>query len=458
MKKYFFSGFLVPLQFLIPVIAFSQHVVTITDCNLNGWVKETPPGTSLTFKNSPPVPLLGKGSLEFVSLNTNGVRIRCTSYHNTLLSSLTELSYSTYIHHREDRYNAIKVQLLIDRNGNGTADDRLVFDPFDQTLVYPFGQVVEIGAWQTWEMLNGIWVLSSNQKLSADPYIFGLASYLRHYPNARIVNDKKFGEGGISLFAGHPIFVPNIQANADNFSIGISGVTTVYDFEFTSADAGPDRAVVGHGSNCITLSATAAGGVPPYTYSWFPGGSAPGSPNTEVCPTVTTTYTLTVIDANGCTRTDDVTVFVNERCVNDLSKVRICHNGTELCIPAAEVQNHLDHGDLLGGCPSSTTKAVVEKLSETVSTGQLKLSNYPNPFSESTTIQYEIPFDCNVSVKIYDLTGRLLSSPVSENKRSGLHQISFNGKNLSSGIYYCQITGWSGMKFFTRTIRMIRID
>jgi hypothetical protein len=62
----------------------------------------------------------------------------------------------------------------------------------------------------------------------------------------------------------------------DNFRIGINGVTTIYDFEFTTADAGADKAVTyGYGSNCITLNGAAVGGVGPYTYAWSPGGDSP---------------------------------------------------------------------------------------------------------------------------------------------------------------------------------------
>lgn len=138
----------------------------------------------------------------------------------------------------------------------------------------------------------------------------------------------------------------------DNFKIGVNGTTTAYDFEFTIADAGSDKNVVyGYGSNCTILTGAAAGGVAPYTYSWSPGGTTPNSANTEVCPTVTTTYTLTVTDSNGCSRTDDVTVFVNDvRCGNKMDKVKVCHKGEEICIASEAVDAHLKHGDTLGAC------------------------------------------------------------------------------------------------------------
>lgn len=50
----------------------------------------------------------------------------------------------------------------------------------------------------------------------------------------------------------------------------------------------------------VTLNATALGGTPPYDYFWAPDPSSVNSPMFTVNPTVNTTYTLTVIDANNC--------------------------------------------------------------------------------------------------------------------------------------------------------------
>jgi large repetitive protein len=56
--------------------------------------------------------------------------------------------------------------------------------------------------------------------------------------------------------------------------------------------------------SCTTLSFTATGGVLPYIYSWSGGSST-------VCPASTTTYTVTIVDANGCTANGPATVTVN---------------------------------------------------------------------------------------------------------------------------------------------------
>lgn len=62
-----------------------------------------------------------------------------------------------------------------------------------------------------------------------------------------------------------------------------------------------------------TLTLTAAGGTPGYTYSWSPGATLSSTNTTVVVatPTITTTYTANVTDANGCIKSNSVTVTVN---------------------------------------------------------------------------------------------------------------------------------------------------
>ncbi len=67
------------------------------------------------------------------------------------------------------------------------------------------------------------------------------------------------------------------------------------------------------------------------------------------------------------------------------------------------------------------------------------LQNYPNPFNPSTTIQYSIPKNENVTLKIYNALGEEVRTLVNEHQTAGNYKVNFNAENLSSGIYYYRI-------------------
>lgn len=62
--------------------------------------------------------------------------------------------------------------------------------------------------------------------------------------------------------------------------------------------------------------------------------------------------------------------------------------------------------------------------------------NFPNPFSQSTTIPYELERATHVSIKVYDMLGREVLSLVNEVKVAGVHQVVFEPGHLSNGTYF----------------------
>ncbi len=65
--------------------------------------------------------------------------------------------------------------------------------------------------------------------------------------------------------------------------------------------------------------------------------------------------------------------------------------------------------------------------------------NYPNPFNPTTTIKYSINKAANVSLYIYDVLGQTVSVMQNTNVLPGTAEFRFNGKGLSSGIYFYQM-------------------
>jgi hypothetical protein len=89
----------------------------------------------------------------------------------------------------------------------------------------------------------------------------------------------------------------------------------------------------------------------------------------------------------------------------------------------------------------------------------LRISNYPNPFNPSTTINYNIPKDGDVKLNIYNLKGQLVKTLVSESKKSGSYKITWNGDDqagnrVSSGLYFTRIE--SNGKTLTNKMLMLK--
>ncbi len=65
--------------------------------------------------------------------------------------------------------------------------------------------------------------------------------------------------------------------------------------------------------------------------------------------------------------------------------------------------------------------------------------NYPNPFNPITKINYSLPNQVNVTLKVYDILGRLVKTLVNEFKVAGNYSVSFDGSGLASGVYFYKI-------------------
>ena len=167
-------------------------------------------------------------------------------------------------------------------------------------------------------------------------------------------------------------------------------------------------------AECADISwSGAGGGVPPYTISWNDGGSE----THEVCPgEFTTVYTVTITDANGCIETDDVTICVIDvRCGKKLDKVELCHvppddpgNEHTICVSINAVATHLAEGDMLASCgtdhscPPEKSNRAISFDDDYVNT----IGAYPNPFNQSTRIEFSSSLEGNVTMKLYEVSGK----------------------------------------------------
>jgi len=70
--------------------------------------------------------------------------------------------------------------------------------------------------------------------------------------------------------------------------------------------------------------------------------------------------------------------------------------------------------------------------------------NYPNPFNPTTTISYDLPVEADVTLKVYDMLGREITTLIDQRQGAGHHSVQFiPSQGLSSGAYICTIQAGS---------------
>ncbi len=67
------------------------------------------------------------------------------------------------------------------------------------------------------------------------------------------------------------------------------------------------------------------------------------------------------------------------------------------------------------------------------------IKNYPNPFNPKTKIFYSIPYNCNVRITLYDITGKEITILLNEFKNKGEYILDFDASNLTSGVYFYKL-------------------
>ena len=81
------------------------------------------------------------------------------------------------------------------------------------------------------------------------------------------------------------------------------------------------------------------------------------------------------------------------------------------------------------------------------------MQNYPNPFNPETKIKFSLPASGNVILKVFDISGKVVSELVNENMNAGTYSVGFNASKLSSGVYFYRIY----TDGFTDTKKMILV-
>ena len=85
----------------------------------------------------------------------------------------------------------------------------------------------------------------------------------------------------------------------------------------------------------------------------------------------------------------------------------------------------------------------------------LGFANYPNPFNETTTFVYSLPFDGVATIEMYDMLGNKVNVVLNETMRAGDHKLTIKSNTLKPGVYTATLSLNSDGKFLKRTIKII---
>jgi hypothetical protein len=90
---------------------------------------------------------------------------------------------------------------------------------------------------------------------------------------------------------------------------------------------------------------------------------------------------------------------------------------------------------LLVGYPSFVERQLDENVPATFALHQ----NYPNPFNPATTIKYDLPVACQVSLTIYSILGREVATVVDGWQEKGYKSFEWSAQSLSTGMYFYRL-------------------
>ena len=152
---------------------------------------------------------------------------------------------------------------------------------------------------------------------------------------------------------------------------------------------------------------------------------------------------------------------------NNLELAKTTSEELEKLFPKSESyfdsQRHLGNNVRIPLEPQLVKNVINEEPTVTPMTYEL-LGNYPNPFNPSTTISYALPYNSNIELTIYDITGKVVKVFGEQVQSAGYQNIVWHGKNqqgsrVSSGVYFYRFkaTSLENENIFEQTAKMLLI-
>jgi hypothetical protein len=131
------------------------------------------------------------------------------------------------------------------------------------------------------------------------------------------------------------------------------------------------------------------------------------------------------------TLTTEVQTFTDKVSINTTDQAKL-----EFFLGSSTVPVWIDDVSVIESSPVTT--GVVEQRDVKHEAMPL-LNNYPNPFKASTTIGFKVKQPGFVSLKVFDMMGKVVETLVNEKKPAGEYSINWNAPEVPGGIYFCKL-------------------
>lgn len=226
------------------------------------------------------------------------------------------------------------------------------------------------------------------------------------------------------------------------------------------------------GRSVAQIKAKATGGQKPYTFAWSNGVN---EKKILVDPTQTTTYAVVATDANGCQATAIHTVNVQEitcRLAAGEPAVEMCffdgRSYQTQCIPLGDVALNLSTGNwTLGNCtlgldfsggdcgnPQGLPNGTNFRQAELTAEFEANLIAFPNPFTETTQVEFQLNAPMTVSLEVFNANGqriKVLREPTYTD--AGTFKMTFDAQDLAAGMYIIVMKGDAG---FAKSVKVVK--
>jgi hypothetical protein len=129
---------------------------------------------------------------------------------------------------------------------------------------------------------------------------------------------------------------------------------------------------------------------------------------------------------------NDGLIYQETKYARDFGIISGCQGEPPPCDTYYSLKGCVINGVVYGDTTMTNISNISSKIPDNYSLSQ----NYPNPFNPKTIIKFQIKDSKLVTINIYNILGKVVSTLVNEKLQPGEYEVTFDGSNLPSGIYF----------------------